>query len=172
LILTWCWCFNNTAVSAAASAKCSEKAALGHYSQCRRVCYSALDDREGCPEARPMGGPGHLVQIDECSVKAKRKRAANGRGRLGPGDRQEAHRGNAAEQAAIEGGVAEDDGGEEDEDDEVEDDGEEDDGGEEDEERAQRPAGWVFGIAWYRDQDEKRQGIPQETRFFAVHVIF
>uniref|UniRef100_A0A914W1T5 Transposase n=1 Tax=Plectus sambesii TaxID=2011161 RepID=A0A914W1T5_9BILA len=83
LILTWCWCWDNSSESAAQNAGCSIVSVLTFYSQCRRVCYAALDDRAACPEAGLMGGPGHLVQIDECSVKARRKRAANGRGRLG-----------------------------------------------------------------------------------------
>jgi hypothetical protein len=98
LILTWSWCFDLKVEAAASNAECSITTALGQYSQCRRVCYAALDNRQSCPEANLMGGPGHLVQIDECSVKAKRKVAANGRGRMGPGDQQEAHRGNDAAQ--------------------------------------------------------------------------
>uniref|UniRef100_A0A914VZT1 Uncharacterized protein n=1 Tax=Plectus sambesii TaxID=2011161 RepID=A0A914VZT1_9BILA len=101
LILTWCWCYDLSTEAAAANANCSVKAAESQYSQCHRVCFAALDDREACPEAGLMGGDGHLIQIDECSVKARRKRAANGRGRLGPGDQQEPHRGNADEQAAV-----------------------------------------------------------------------
>uniref|UniRef100_A0A914UU82 ISXO2-like transposase domain-containing protein n=1 Tax=Plectus sambesii TaxID=2011161 RepID=A0A914UU82_9BILA len=29
-------------------------------------------------------------------------------------------------------------------------------------------AGWIFGIVWWRSLEEKRQKIPQETRFFTV----
>ena len=101
LILTWSWCWDNSPESAAQNAGCSVKGALGFYSQCRRVCFAALDDRDSCPEAGLMGGPGHLVQIDECSVKARKKRGANGLGRLGAGDLQEPHRGTPEEQVSI-----------------------------------------------------------------------
>uniref|UniRef100_A0A914VS85 ISXO2-like transposase domain-containing protein n=1 Tax=Plectus sambesii TaxID=2011161 RepID=A0A914VS85_9BILA len=159
LILTWSWCWDNNSESAAQNAGCSLKGALNFYSQCRRVCYAALDDREACPEAGLMGGPGHLVQIDECSVKARRKRAANGRGRLGPGDLQEPHRGTPEEQAALAEGTAADDDEEEEE---MEDEEEDEEGGDDE------PAGWVFGMVWWRSLEEKRQGVPQETRFFSV----
>uniref|UniRef100_A0A914WV94 Uncharacterized protein n=2 Tax=Plectus sambesii TaxID=2011161 RepID=A0A914WV94_9BILA len=114
----------------------SLKGALNFYSQCRRVCYAALDDRAVCPEAGLTGGPGHLVQIDECSVKVQRKRVANGRGRLGPGDLQDPHRGTPEEQAAIAEGTAADDDEKEEE---MEDEEEDEEGGD------NEPAGWVFG---------------------------
>uniref|UniRef100_A0A914X005 ISXO2-like transposase domain-containing protein n=1 Tax=Plectus sambesii TaxID=2011161 RepID=A0A914X005_9BILA len=104
-----------------------------------------------------MGGPGHLVQINECSVKAWRK-AANGRGRLGPGDLQDPHRATPEEQAAIAEGTALEPDVEEEK---VEEEDEE--GGDEDE-----PASWVFGIVWWRSLEEKRHKIPQATRFFSV----
>jgi len=154
LILAWCWCENSSTETAARSADCSINSAAEQYSQCRRVCFAALDDRVNCPEAALMGGPDQLVQIDECSVKGKRKRAANGRGRLLPGDLQEARRGNAAQQAEIAAGG----GDEEDEDyEEFEYD-----------ENNPPPEGWVFGIAWWRSVEEKRLGTAIETRFFAV----
>uniref|UniRef100_A0A914WHU6 ISXO2-like transposase domain-containing protein n=1 Tax=Plectus sambesii TaxID=2011161 RepID=A0A914WHU6_9BILA len=112
-----------------------------------------------------MGGPGHLVQIDECSVTARKKRMANGRGRLGPGDLQKPHRGTPEEQAVIAEGTAPEPDVEEEEveEEEEEEDEEEEEGGDEDE-----PAGCVFGIVWWRSLEEKRHKIPQATRFFSV----
>lgn len=100
LILTWSWCWDNSPESAAQNASCSLRSALEHYSQCSRVCFAALDDRDACPKAGLMGGPGHLIQIHECTVKARRKLAANGHGRLGPGDFFENHRGTVEEQVS------------------------------------------------------------------------
>uniref|UniRef100_A0A914WPX3 ISXO2-like transposase domain-containing protein n=1 Tax=Plectus sambesii TaxID=2011161 RepID=A0A914WPX3_9BILA len=163
LILTWCWCYDLSLEAAAVSANCSVPAATTQYSQCRRVCFAALDDREACPEAGLMGGEGHLIQIDECSVKARRKIAANGRGRLGPGDRQEPHRGNADEQAEVadNAAMAQEDVAHENVEDTAIDEAE----NAEDNNRAE---GWVFGICWWRSQEEKLRGISNKTRFFAV----
>uniref|UniRef100_A0A914X7Z5 Uncharacterized protein n=1 Tax=Plectus sambesii TaxID=2011161 RepID=A0A914X7Z5_9BILA len=120
------------------------------YSQCRRVCFAALDDREACPEAGLMGGDGHLIQIDECSVKARWKQAANGRGRLGPGDQQEPHRGNADEQAAVadDAAIAQ----EETVQGNVENIAVDEAENAEDNNRAER---WVFGLCWWRSRQEK-----------------
>uniref|UniRef100_A0A914WP24 ISXO2-like transposase domain-containing protein n=1 Tax=Plectus sambesii TaxID=2011161 RepID=A0A914WP24_9BILA len=163
LILTWCWSYDLTIKAAAVSAKCSVKAAETQYSQCRRVCFAALDDWEACPEAGLMGGEGHLVQIDECSVKARRKRAANGRGRLGPGDQQEAHRGNADEQAAVadDAALAQEEAANA----ENSDSSYAEEAADANNDAAE---GWVFGICWWRSQQDKVRGIPNETRFFAV----
>uniref|UniRef100_A0A914X907 ISXO2-like transposase domain-containing protein n=1 Tax=Plectus sambesii TaxID=2011161 RepID=A0A914X907_9BILA len=152
LILTWCWCYDLSIEAAAVSANCSVKAAETQYSQCRRVCFAALDDREACPEAGLMDGEEHLIQSDECSVKARWKRAANGRGRLGPGDQQEAQRGNADEQAAVadDAAIAQEEAANAENSDIP--DAEEDAGANND-----VAEGWVFGIR-----------IPNETRVFAV----
>uniref|UniRef100_A0A914VZT3 ISXO2-like transposase domain-containing protein n=1 Tax=Plectus sambesii TaxID=2011161 RepID=A0A914VZT3_9BILA len=163
LILTWCWCYNLSLEAAAVSANCSIPTATTQYSQCRRVCFAALDDREACLEAGLMGGEGHLIQIDECSVKARWKRVANGRGRLGPGDQQEAHRGNANEQAAVanDAAIAQEEAAN------AENiaipDAEEDAGANND-----AAEGWMFGICWWRSKQDKVREIPNKTRYFAV----
>uniref|UniRef100_A0A914XKP3 Uncharacterized protein n=1 Tax=Plectus sambesii TaxID=2011161 RepID=A0A914XKP3_9BILA len=150
LILTWCWCYDLTIEAAAVSAKCSVKAAETQYLQCRRVCFSALDHREACPEAGLMGGEGHLIQIYECSVKARRKRAANGRGRLGPGDHQEAHRGNTNEQAAVadDAALAQEEAANAENSDIS-------DAEEAADANNDAAEGWVFGLCWWRSQQDK-----------------
>lgn len=71
LLPTWSWCHDVNIKVAAESVGCSEIAAREHCSQCCTVCFITLDDRMLCPEAGLMGDPGQLVQIKQCSVKAK-----------------------------------------------------------------------------------------------------
>uniref|UniRef100_A0A914URJ1 ISXO2-like transposase domain-containing protein n=1 Tax=Plectus sambesii TaxID=2011161 RepID=A0A914URJ1_9BILA len=98
-----------------------------------------------------------------CYSTARRKRAANGRGQLGPGDQQEPHRGNATEQAAVadDAAIAQEEAAHGNVENIAVDEAE----NAEDNDRAE---GWVFGLCWWRSRQEKVNGIPNETRFFAV----